>query len=155
MGDPAEGGNCRRETTQERRHLERERLERLEKARVGRLLSQAKALRKAQEIRASVSAVRDRQATLNDPLSEADFKNWADWAQPGRSNRPGRWCAADFDYHCEANHLSGIAPPPSITVNRSKNRAIDRVTSRLPHSPRDAGPALEWMRSFTPPLGVR
>ena len=64
----------------ERRRLERERLERLEKARVGRLLAQARALRESQEIRAYVSAVRDRQATLNDPLSEADFKNWADWA---------------------------------------------------------------------------
>jgi len=51
-----------------------------EKARVGRLLAQAKALREAQEIRAYVSAVRDRQATIHAPLSEADFKNWADWA---------------------------------------------------------------------------
>jgi hypothetical protein len=64
----------------ERRRLERERLERLEKARVGRLLTQAKALREAQEIRAYVSAVRDRQATLNDPLSEAGLQDWADWA---------------------------------------------------------------------------
>ena len=64
----------------ERRRHERERLERLEKARVGWLLAQAKALREAQEIRAYVSAVPDRQATLNDPLSKADFKNWADWA---------------------------------------------------------------------------
>ena len=39
------------------RRVERERHKRLEKARVGRLLA---------------------QATLNDPLSEADFKNWAD-----------------------------------------------------------------------------
>jgi hypothetical protein len=64
----------------ERRRLERERLERLEKARVGRLLAQAKALREAQEIRAYVSAVRDRQATLDDPLSEAEFQDWAVWA---------------------------------------------------------------------------
>ena len=64
----------------ERRRLERERLERLEKARVGRLLAQAKAQREAQEIRVYVSAVRDRQATLDDPLSEAGFQDWADWA---------------------------------------------------------------------------
>jgi hypothetical protein len=64
----------------ERRRLERERLDRLEKARVGRLLAQAKALREAQEIRAYVSAVRDRQATLENPLGEAEFQDWADWA---------------------------------------------------------------------------
>ena len=45
-----------------------------------RLLARAKALREAQEIRAYVSAVRDRQATLDDPLSEADFQYWASWA---------------------------------------------------------------------------
>jgi hypothetical protein len=60
----------------ERRRLERERLERLEKARVGRLLAQAKALREAQEIRGYVSAVRDRQATLHDALSEAEFREY-------------------------------------------------------------------------------
>lgn len=32
------------------------------------------------EIRAHVSAVRDRQATLDDPLSEAGFQDWAYWA---------------------------------------------------------------------------
>ena len=48
--------------------------------RVRRLLAQAKALREAQEIRAYVSAVRDRQATLDDPLSEAEFQDWANWA---------------------------------------------------------------------------
>jgi hypothetical protein len=31
-------------------------------------------------IRAYVSAVRDRQAALDDPLSEADFQDWANWA---------------------------------------------------------------------------
>ena len=41
-----------------RRRLERERLEHLENARVGRLLAQAKSLREAEEIRAYVSAVR-------------------------------------------------------------------------------------------------
>jgi hypothetical protein len=64
----------------EQRRLERERLERLEKARVGRLLAQAKSLREAEEIRAYVSAVRDRQAALDDPLSAAEFQQWADWA---------------------------------------------------------------------------
>lgn len=68
----------RKET--ERRRLERERLERLEKARVGRLLAQARAFREAQEIRAYVSAVRGLQATLDNPLSEAGFQHWADWA---------------------------------------------------------------------------
>lgn len=64
----------------ERRRLERERLERLEKARVGRLLAQAKSLREAEEIRAYVSAVRARQAALDDPLSATGFQQWADWA---------------------------------------------------------------------------
>ena len=73
----------------ERRRHERERLERLEKARVGWLLAQAKALREAQEIRAYVSAVPDRQATLNDPLSKAGFQELGGLgAQPGRWNRP-------------------------------------------------------------------
>jgi hypothetical protein len=53
----------------ERRRLERERLERLEKARVGRLLAQARS-----------SAVRERQAALDDPLSATGFQQWADWA---------------------------------------------------------------------------
>ena len=64
----------------ERRRIERERLERLEKARVGRLLVQAQALSEAQEIREYVSAVRDRQGALDDPLTEAGFQDWADWA---------------------------------------------------------------------------
>jgi len=68
----------RKET--ERRRLERERLERLEKARVGRLLAQAQSLREAEEIRAYVSAVRERQAALDDPLSATGFQQWADWA---------------------------------------------------------------------------
>jgi len=52
-----------------RKEAERRRLERLEKARVSRLLAQAKSLREAEEIRAYVSAVRERQAALDDPLS--------------------------------------------------------------------------------------
>jgi hypothetical protein len=64
----------------ERRRVERERLERLEKARVGRLLAQAKSLREAEEIRAYVSAVRQRQSAIDDPLSATEFQQWADWA---------------------------------------------------------------------------
>ena len=45
-----------------------------------KLLAQAKALREAQEIRAYVSVVRDRQATLVDPLGEAGFQDSADGA---------------------------------------------------------------------------
>jgi hypothetical protein len=63
-----------------RRRLERERLERLENARVARLLAQARALTDAQEIRAYVSAVRNLQATLDNPLSETELQHWADWA---------------------------------------------------------------------------
>ncbi len=73
----------------ERGRLERERLERLEKARVGRLLAQARALREAQEIRAYVSAVRDLQSTLENPLSEAGFKTGQTGTRPGGSDRPG------------------------------------------------------------------
>ena len=82
MGDQAKGGDCCGGTAQEaeRRRLERERLERLEKARVARLLTHAKSLREAEEIRAYVSAVRQHQAVLNDPLSAAEFQQWADWA---------------------------------------------------------------------------
>ena len=40
----------------------------------------AKALREAQEIRAYVSAVQDRQGTLENPLGEAEFQDWSDWA---------------------------------------------------------------------------
>jgi len=64
----------------ERRRLERERLERLERAPVGRLLAQAKSLREADEIRAYVSAVRERQAALDDPLNATGFQQRADWA---------------------------------------------------------------------------
>ena len=69
-----------RRKEEERRRLERERLDRLEKARVARLLAQARALREAQEIRAYVSSVRDMQASLDNPLSEAELQHWAHWA---------------------------------------------------------------------------
>ena len=44
------------------------------------LLDQAKSLREADEIRAYVTAVRERQAALDDPLSATGFQQWADWA---------------------------------------------------------------------------
>jgi hypothetical protein len=62
------------------RRLEREPLERLEKARVGRLLAQPKSPREAEEIRAYVSSVRNRQASLDDPLSATGFQQWAVWS---------------------------------------------------------------------------
>lgn len=37
-------------------------------------------LRDAEEIGAYVSAVRERQAALDDPLSAAGLQQWADWA---------------------------------------------------------------------------
>jgi hypothetical protein len=64
----------------ERRRLEREHLERLERARVARLLTQARALRDAQEIRAYVAAVRQLQPSLESPLSDAELEAWAAWA---------------------------------------------------------------------------
>jgi hypothetical protein len=38
------------------------------------------ASREAEEIRAYVSAVRERQAALDEPLSATGFQQWADWA---------------------------------------------------------------------------
>ena len=80
IGQKAKIAEEERRKEAERRRLERERVDRLEKARVGRLLAQARALREAEEIRAYVSAVRDRQTALDDPLSAAGFQQWADWA---------------------------------------------------------------------------
>lgn len=37
-------------------------------------------VREAEEIRAYVSAVRERQAALDEPLSATGFQQWADWA---------------------------------------------------------------------------
>ena len=69
-----------RRKEEERQRLERERLERLEKARVARLLSQARALKEAQEIRAYVAAVQDLQPTLENPLSETELQHWVTWS---------------------------------------------------------------------------
>ena len=62
-----------RRKEEERQRLQRKRLERLEKARITRLLSQARALKEAQEIRAYIAAVQDLQPTLEHPLNEGDF----------------------------------------------------------------------------------
>jgi len=51
-----------------------------EKARVDRLLSEAKALREAEEIRAYVASVRKLNENSMDPVSEDDLTNWALWA---------------------------------------------------------------------------
>jgi DNA-binding MarR family transcriptional regulator len=48
--------------------------------------------------------------------------------------QPLRSRTADFDYRCQANHLTSIASTPSIAVNLCRSRGIDRVTSRLRHS---------------------
>ena len=69
-----------RRKDRERRRVEQERLVQLEKGRVERLLAHASALRHAQEIRAYVSAVSDRHATLDNSLSQAEFRDWAEWA---------------------------------------------------------------------------
>ena len=69
-----------RRKEEERQRLERERLERLEKARVARLLSQARALKEAQEIRAYVAAVQDLQPTLENPLNETELQSWVAWS---------------------------------------------------------------------------
>jgi hypothetical protein len=69
-----------RRKEEERQRLERERLERLEKARVARLLSQARALKEAQEIRAYVAAVQDLQPTLENPLNQTELQHWVAWS---------------------------------------------------------------------------
>ena len=72
------------------------RLERLEKARVARLLAQARALREAQEIRAYVSAVRDAQSAPANPMAEAELQNWADWAFRQADRGPGSAAGEPF-----------------------------------------------------------
>lgn len=67
----------------ERRQEEAERQERelqakLARERIGRLLGQAKALERANQIRAYVESVSSRVAELS--IARADFDRWADWA---------------------------------------------------------------------------
>jgi hypothetical protein len=57
----------------------RELQEKLERERIGRLLSQAKALDRANQIRAYVESARLRAAKI--PIMQADFEKWATWAQ--------------------------------------------------------------------------
>jgi len=59
---------------------ERERRVKEEQARVDRLLSEAKALREAQEIRAYVASVKALNETSQEPIPETDIASWATWA---------------------------------------------------------------------------
>ncbi|RVG14948.1 hypothetical protein [Sinorhizobium meliloti] len=59
---------------------ERERRIKEEQARVDRLLSEAKALRQAEEIRGYVASVRRLNEQSTDPASEDELTNWALWA---------------------------------------------------------------------------
>jgi len=64
----------------EQRRLERERIVRLQKARVDRLLAQARALAQADQIRAYVAAVEGRQGETTDPLTATELQEWRSWA---------------------------------------------------------------------------
>jgi hypothetical protein len=57
----------------------RELQEKLERERIGRLLSQAKALNRASQIRIYVESVRLRTAEM--PITQNEFEKWATWAQ--------------------------------------------------------------------------
>ncbi|AWI57940.1 hypothetical protein AB395_00002287 [Sinorhizobium fredii CCBAU 45436] len=65
---------------EEAEKAERERHMKEEKARVDRLLSEAKALREAEEIRAYVASVRKLNKNSVDPVPEDELRNWAFWA---------------------------------------------------------------------------
>jgi hypothetical protein len=65
---------------EEAERAERERRIKEEQARVDRLLSEAKALREAEEIRAYVASVRKLNENSMDPVSEDELRNWARWA---------------------------------------------------------------------------
>jgi hypothetical protein len=69
-----------RKREEERQRLERKRIASLEKARIGRLLTQAHALRQANEIRHYAAAVREIQPQLERPLGKADLRSWIAWA---------------------------------------------------------------------------
>lgn len=68
-----------RKAKEEAERAERERRKREEQARVDRLLSEAKALREAEEIRAYVASVREINIDSYD-LSEGEIAEWAKWA---------------------------------------------------------------------------
>lgn len=59
---------------------ERERRAKEEQVRVDRLLSEAAALREAQDIRAYVAAARKLNEASAEPVSEAEIASWAAWA---------------------------------------------------------------------------
>lgn len=65
---------------EEAEKAEHERRMKEEKARVDRLLSEAKALREAEEIRAYVASVRKLNDNSVDPVPEDELRNWALWA---------------------------------------------------------------------------
>lgn len=73
----AEAELRRRQDEAERRA--RELQEKLERERIRRLLSQARALDRANQIRAYVESARLRVAEI--PMTQAEFENWASWAQ--------------------------------------------------------------------------
>ena len=90
----------------------------------------------SEEAQAQSTGVCDNQfATARKLLILKTERCWS-----GRSGTLGncsdglRRCAADFDYRCEANHLTAIASTPSIAVNLSRSRGSDSVTSQLRHS---------------------
>jgi hypothetical protein len=70
----------RRRAQEEAERRERERQQRLEQARIDRLLEEAGALRKAQEIRAYVQTVCETNPSLHQPLSHAELEAWTSWA---------------------------------------------------------------------------
>ncbi|WP_157874614.1 hypothetical protein [Streptomyces sp. AcH 505] len=57
----------------------RELQEKLATERIGRLLSQAKSLNRAEQIRSYVESVRSRVTEM--PIARVDFEQWASWAQ--------------------------------------------------------------------------
>lgn len=65
---------------EEAEKAERERRIKEEQARLDRLLSEAKALREAEEIRAYVASVRKLNENAVDPVPEDDLRIWALWA---------------------------------------------------------------------------
>lgn len=69
-----------RKARAEAERKERERIAALEKARVDRLLGEAKALQRARDIRAYVDEVRTLSPRLDPPVPEDSLRAWAQWA---------------------------------------------------------------------------
>ena len=70
----------RRREREEAERLERERIAELERRRVERLLGEAEALRRAEEIRRYVTRAREANAELQDPMPLAELDAWSKWA---------------------------------------------------------------------------